>query len=202
MGDRALSYRDKLEMVTVAKTKVATVRVPGSKSITNRAVVLAALTSRRTTSRLSGVLQSEDTVVMIDCLRALGFRVLTEWSESEVVIGASPNTPLIPASQADLFVGNSGTTMRFLCAVVALGHGSYRLDGVPRMRERPIGDLIDALKQIGGDAFSVPRNGCPPVVVKANGLPGATVRIRGSISSQFLSGFLLAGPFAECPLTP
>src|SRR5260370_40015091 len=199
MSDRALSYPDKLEMVPLTKTPVATVRVPGSKSITNRALVLAALTSRRTTSRLSGVLQSEDAVVMSDCPRALGFRVLTEWSESEVVIGASPNTPLIPASQADLFVGNSGTTMRFLCAVVALGHGSYRLDGVPRMRERPIGDLIDALKQIGVEAFSVPRNGCPPVVVKANGLPGGTVRIRGSIRRQVLSGVPLAAPFADGP---
>src|SRR5262245_6413945 len=129
----------------------AAVEVPGSKSITNRALVLAALTSRGTAWVLRGALQSEDTEVLIDCLRALGFRVLTEWPEASVFVSSSPYTPRIPASHADLFVANSGTTMRFLTAMVSLGNGRFRLDGVPRMRERPIEDLLDALRQLGVD---------------------------------------------------
>jgi 3-phosphoshikimate 1-carboxyvinyltransferase len=139
--------------------------------------------------------------VMIECLRALGFRVLTEWSESAIFVSGDAKQPLIPARKADLFVANSGTTMRFLTAVVSLGNGRFRLDGVPRMRERPIKDLLDALQQLGVDAFSEGRNDCPPVVVKANGMPGGFVRIKGDISSQFLSGLLLAAPFAAGPVT-
>src|SRR5262249_16787504 len=99
--------------------------------------------------------------------------------------------------QADLFVANSGTTMRFLTPLVSLGHGRYRLDGVPRMRQRPIEDLLAALRQLGVRAYSEAGNGCPPVIVEADGLRGGHVRIRGDISSQFLSGLLLAAPSAD-----
>jgi 3-phosphoshikimate 1-carboxyvinyltransferase len=194
-----VSLPEKLEIIPLEKPPAATVQVPGSKSITNRALVLAALTSKKATWRLRGALQSEDTEVMIECLRKLGFRVLTEWSKSVVVVASSTDRPQIPNSQADLFVANSGTTMRFLCAVVSLGHGCYSLDGTSRMRERPIADLLDALQQLGVEAFSVRHDGCPPVIVNAKGLRGGTVRIRGDISSQFLSGLLLAAPFASGP---
>jgi 3-phosphoshikimate 1-carboxyvinyltransferase len=201
MSSANLSYPERLTIEPLTKPPQATVRVPGSKSITNRALVLAALTSRGGSCALHGALQSEDTEVMIECLRALGFRVLTQWTESAVFVSSGSDQPLITAHSADLFVANSGTTMRFLTAVVSLGQGRFRLDGVPRMRERPIKDLLDALQQLGVNAFSEGRNDCPPVVVKANGLSGGFVRIKGDISSQFLSGLLLAAPFAAGPVT-
>ncbi|HMF12619.1 MAG TPA: 3-phosphoshikimate 1-carboxyvinyltransferase, partial [Gemmataceae bacterium] len=120
---------------------------------------------------------------------------------SLVVVGSGAGKPRIPVTHAELFVGNSGTTMRFLSAVVSLGRGRFRLDGVPRMRERPIADLLDAFQQIGVKAYSENHDGCPPVVVQAQGLPGGTVRIKGNVSSQFLSGLLLAAPFGDGTLT-
>jgi 3-phosphoshikimate 1-carboxyvinyltransferase len=190
-----------LEIVPLSRPPSVAVEVPGSKSITNRALILAALTARGGACTLRGALRSEDTEIMIDCLRALGFRVLTEWDESLVIVGSGAGVPRIPAAGAELFVGNSGTTMRFLTAVASLGHGRFRLDGVPRMRQRPIQDLLDALHQVGVEAFSENHDGCPPVVVLADGLAGGTVRIRGDTSSQFLSGLLLAAPFAQDSLT-
>jgi 3-phosphoshikimate 1-carboxyvinyltransferase len=172
------------------------VGVPGSKSITNRALVLAALSAKGFGWALRNVLQSEDTEVMIDALRALGFRVLTDWSDQTVVVNSGEDEPLIPARGAELFVANSGTTMRFLTAIVSLGQGRFRLDGVPRMRERPIEDLLDALRQLGVEAYSEHSNGCPPVIVETRGLAGGKARLRGNISSQFLSGLLMAAPFA------
>jgi 3-phosphoshikimate 1-carboxyvinyltransferase len=100
-------------------------------------------------------------------------------------------------SQADLFVGNSGTTIRFLTALTAAGHGQFRLDGVERMRQRPIGDLLDTLHRLGADVRSENNNGCPPVIVNARGLPGGRAQVRGDVSSQFLSGLLMAAPLAE-----
>jgi 3-phosphoshikimate 1-carboxyvinyltransferase len=106
----------------------------------------------------------------------------------------------LPAAQADLFVANSGTTIRFLTALTALGRGTYRLDGTARMRERPIQDLLDALSQLGGDSGSEANNGCPPVVIRAAGLRGGKAKLRGDLSSQFLSGLLMAGPYADSPV--
>ncbi len=113
-------------------------RVPGSKSITNRALVLAALCESPKGSELCGVLRSEDTEIMIAALRELGFRVHVDWSNETARVSRATSLFPIPNRQADLFVGNSGTTMRFLTAMVSLGRGPYRLDGVGRMRERPI----------------------------------------------------------------
>jgi 3-phosphoshikimate 1-carboxyvinyltransferase len=192
-----MAIPDQLEIIPLSKPPKTTVRVPGSKSITNRALVLAALTAKGFACALRGVLRSEDTEVMIEALRALGFRVLTEWDESAVFVSSREDSPLIPAQEANLFVGNSGTTMRFLTAMLSLGHGRFRLDGVARMRERPIEDLLAALRQLGVCAYSEKHNGCPPVIVKANGLNGGSVRIKGDVSSQFLSGLLMAAPFAQ-----
>src|SRR6266545_6301822 len=201
MPETAPSYPETLEVVPLARPPAAAVSVPGSKSITNRALVLAALTARTAPCALRGALDSEDTEVMVDALRALGFRVLTEWEESAVFVSVRPGYSAIPANGAELYVANSGTTMRFLTAMVSLGHGRFRLDGVPRMRQRPIEDLLDALHQLGVVAFSENRDGCPPVVVNAKGLSGGRVRIKGNLSSQFLSGLLLAAPFASGPMT-
>jgi 3-phosphoshikimate 1-carboxyvinyltransferase len=173
--------------------------VPGSKSITNRALVLACLASYQGACQIYGALQSEDTELMVAALRNLGFEILPEWASEKISVGPHEG-PFIPAASADLFVGNSGTTMRFLAAMVSLGHGQYRLDGVPRMRERPIEDLLVALRQLGVDARSETDNGCPPVVITANGLGGGKVKIRGDVSSQFLSAVLMAAPFAQTPV--
>src|SRR4051812_20306341 len=141
------SYPDKLEIKPLTRPPKATVRVPGSKSITNRALVLAALSGNSGYDcELRGALRSEDTEVMCGALQALGFRVKTDWPNSTIRVGHEEGA-LIPANNADIFVANSGTTVRFLTALVSLGHGRYRLDGVPRMRERPIGDLLETLKQ-------------------------------------------------------
>jgi 3-phosphoshikimate 1-carboxyvinyltransferase len=174
----------------------ATVRPPGSKSITNRALACAALA--RGASRLTGVLDSEDTQVMLEGLRKLGLELTHDAARCEVRITGCDGQ--LPARGADLFVGNSGTTVRFLTALVALGQGRFRLDGVPRMRERPIADLLEALTALGVSARSETGNGCPPVVVDAAGLRGGVAKIRGDVSSQFLSGLLLASPYAAAPL--
>jgi 3-phosphoshikimate 1-carboxyvinyltransferase len=192
-----MSTADALEIVPLARPPWATIVVPGSKSITNRALVLGALLAKGFAYAIRGALRSEDTEIMIDCLRALGFRVLVDWQEEMVCVSSGRDEPLIPAAQADLFVGNSGTCMRFLTAMVSLGVGRYRLDGVPRMRERPIEDLLSALQQLGVHARSEHNNGCPPVIVEAHGLDGGRTRIKGNISSQFLSGLLLAAPHAK-----
>lgn len=169
------------------------IRPPGSKSITNRALPCAALADG--VSTLRGALDSDDTRVMIDCLGRLGINV--ESSDEGRTLTVNGCGGKIPAREADLFVGNSGTTIRFLTALATLGKGTYRLDGIPRMRERPIGDLIEALEQLGANVRSEKSNGCPPVVIEANGLAGATTSVRGDISSQYLSGLLMAAPYAR-----
>jgi 3-phosphoshikimate 1-carboxyvinyltransferase len=195
------SYPETLEIVPLDRPAQATIRVPGSKSITNRALILAALSDPEKGSELHGACQSEDTEIMIAALRDLGFSVRTDWAGSQVQVRRGPHAQIIPAAQADLFVGNSGTTMRFLTALVSLGHGRYRLDGVARMRERPMGDLLGALQQLGVNALSERGDGYPPVIVQANGLAGGQVRIQGNLSSQFLSGLLMAAPLARDNIT-
>jgi 3-phosphoshikimate 1-carboxyvinyltransferase len=189
---------DRLRIEPFTRPVDAVARVPGSKSLTNRALVLAALSARSRPCQLTGALRSEDTEVMVSCLQALGFVVQPHWDldPPAITVGPTASGRLIPAEAADLFVANSGTTMRFLTAVVSLGLGRYRLDGVPRMRERPIGDLLQALEQLGVRAVSKAGNGCPPVVVEAAGWKNGSVMVRGSVSSQFLSGLMLAAPFA------
>ncbi len=173
------------------------IRPPGSKSITNRALVCAALARGRST--LTGALDSEDTQVMIDCLGRLGIDVQVRDEATTLIVDGCGGQ--IPAGDAMLLVRNSGTTIRFLTAMVTLGHGVFKLDGIERMRQRPIGDLLDALNQLGADAKSEAGNGCPPVLVTANGLRGGSAKVRGDISSQYLSGLLMAAPYAEQDVT-
>jgi 3-phosphoshikimate 1-carboxyvinyltransferase len=187
---------DLLEIEPVTRPLHARIRPPGSKSITNRALVCAALADGQST--LTGALDSDDTRVMIDCLRRLGIHIEVREVGKTLIVQGCAGKPT--AKSADLFVGNSGTTIRFLTPLVALAHGEFRLDGVPRMRERPIGDLLDALAQLGVNATCENGNNCPPVLVHAVGLAGGAARVRGEISSQFLSGLLLAAPCAQSPL--
>ena len=169
------------------------IRPPGSKSITNRALVCAALAEGN--SVLRGALVSEDTHVMIDSLQRLGIDVRVEDGGTTLQVAGCGGR--IPAGEAELFVANSGTTIRFLTALVTLGNGVYRLDGIDRMRERPIGDLLDALNQLGTSAKSDSNNACPPVTVTTSGLTGGIAKVRGNISSQYLSGLLMAAPYAK-----
>ena len=169
------------------------IRPPGSKSITNRALVCAALAEGDST--LSGALDSEDTRVMIEGLRKLGLAIDRDAGGRTIRVSGCAGRP--PAAGADLYVANSGTTVRFLTAVVTLGRGTFRLHGTPRMHQRPIQDLLDALGQLGAEASSQSQSGCPPVVVRADGLPGGRATVAGSISSQFLSGLLMTAPCAR-----
>lgn len=180
-------------MVPVARPIDAVVPIPGSKSITNRALLIAGLAEGEST--LTGMLFSDDTRYMAEALTELGLTVETDHeAETARVVGGGGS---FPRERAELFVGNSGTTMRFITAALAVGHGSYRVDGVPRMRSRPIGPLLSALNQLGADVWSEERNDCPPVVIVANGLRGGRCSMDGSQSSQYFSGLLMAAPYAE-----
>lgn len=144
---------------------------------------------------MSGVLDSEDTRVMADALVKLGVTIDCDWAGATFhVTGCGGN---FPEKRAELFVANSGTSIRFLTAAATLGEGKFRLDGIQRMRQRPMGDLIDVLNQLGAKVFSEQDNDCPPVIVHAAGLAGGEANIRGDISSQFLSGVLMAAPYAR-----
>jgi len=188
---------DPLPIPVVAQPVVGSARPPGSKSITNRALVCAALA--RGTSRLSGVLDSQDTRVMAAGLTALGVGLEADWAAGRVLVAGTGGA--IPAVAATIDCAASGTTMRFLSAVCGLGHGTYRLDGTARMRQRPIGDLLEALRPLGVEARAESPGDCPPVVIHSQGLRGGTARVRGETSSQFASGLALAAPCSRDGLT-
>lgn len=171
-------------------------RPPGSKSITNRALILAALGTG--TSHLGGVLDSQDTRVMVESLRRLGISVNHQPSDCTAVVTGCGGLP--PAASADLWLENSGTSIRFLTAVAALGRGTYRLDGNARMRERPIGELCEALNALGANVVCEEGNACPPLVVTAARLPGGRAQVGAEKSSQFLSALLMAAPCAQGPV--
>jgi 3-phosphoshikimate 1-carboxyvinyltransferase len=171
----------------------ARVRVPGSKSLTNRALIVAALAEGK--SKLTGALDSDDTRVMVEALQKLGIDVRHDPAAATIDVEGALGR--VPVKEAELFVGNSGTSLRFLTALVALGHGTYRLDGVPRMRQRPVSDLLQALNGLGAIAKSDAGTDCPPVTVEASGLDGGYAFVKGDVSSQFLSGLLMVLPYAR-----
>jgi 3-phosphoshikimate 1-carboxyvinyltransferase len=171
--------------------------LPGSKSISNRALLLAALAEGETL--LENLLQSDDTQRMCEALTALG--VTLEPGDDPTRLSVHGLAGPFPASRADLHLGNSGTSMRSLCAGVCLGSGLFTLTGIARMCERPIGDLVDALRQAGANIEYSQNEGFPPVRIHAAGLQGGKVRMRGDISSQFLTALLLAAPYAREPVS-
>ncbi|MDF1524292.1 MAG: 3-phosphoshikimate 1-carboxyvinyltransferase [Trueperaceae bacterium] len=175
----------------------ANARVPGSKSITNRALLAAALADG--TSTLTGALVAEDADVMIRALGALGADVRPR-DDDPTTVDVAGVAGRWPSAGGHLDLALSGTSLRFLTAAVALGHGRFVLDGVARMRERPIGDLVAALRRLGVAASAAGDDRFPPVTVAATGLPGGTTRVAGERSSQFLSGLLLAAPYADGPI--
>jgi 3-phosphoshikimate 1-carboxyvinyltransferase len=171
----------------------AEVHVPGSKSITNRALLIAGLASGE--SVLSGMLFSDDTRYMAEALANLGLVVETDCqAETAHIVGGDGR---FPNPSADLYVGNSGTTMRFLTAALSVGKGRYRVDGNERMRSRPIGPLLDALNALGSSAQSEAGNDCPPVVIETSGLEGGRCSMDGGLSSQYFSALLMAAPYAR-----
>jgi 3-phosphoshikimate 1-carboxyvinyltransferase len=165
----------------------ATLRLPGSKSITNRALILAALSDAP--SLLHGMLKSRDSSLGIAALRALGCCVDEEGTEAAVTPGT-----LAPGSAASVYVGNAGTVMRFLPAVAALTPATVAFDGDPRARERPIGAVLTALRSLGVSIDDDGRGALPFTVHGTGSVPGGPVTIDASGSSQFVSGLLLAAP--------
>lgn len=194
--DRYSSRMDAVEIIPPDGPINATVRPPGSKSITNRALPIAAVA--KGTSTLTGVLKSDDTIYMIQALKQLGVKIddsrLSDIPEESVVIVHGCNGRF-PAKEADLFLGNSGTSIRFLTAIVAAcGRGTFRLDGIERMRQRPIGDLVNALAELGAEINYELTQGFPPLSIATQGLGASDRRteLLGTTSSQFTSGLLMA----------
>ena len=171
-----------------------TIALPGSKSISNRTLLLAALAQGRTT--LCGLLEADDTERMIEALTTLGVTVTRDVSNGDVVVDGTGGR--LPVAHAHLFLGNAGTAFRPLTAVLALQGGDYTLRGVPRMHERPIGDLVNALRTCGCAIDYLERDGYPPLRIgAAGGRAGGHVPVRGDVSSQFLSALLMALPLAR-----
>ncbi len=172
--------------------------IPGSKSLTNRALLLAALAEGAST--LTGVLFSDDTRVMMQALKDLGFTLdIDEGSHTVTVHGQGG---IIPAKEAKLHLGNAGTAMRFLTAACCLGEpGSvYELDGIPRMRERPIGELVEPLRQLGANIEYLGEVGYPPLRIHG-GIKGGEVKVHNTLSSQYISAMMMIGPLCPNGLT-
>ncbi len=183
---------DVLEIEPLAKPPNCTITVPGSKSITNRALILAALADGKCTLR--GALWADDTQVMVDSLGKLGFEVTVEPDPNEecnrtiTVVGHGGE---IPVKKAELYVGNAGTAARFLTALVASGHGEYRITGDGRMHERPMQDLFGALRALGAEVEAA--NERLPATIRARGLRKVPITVSAVRSSQFASALLLLG---------
>ncbi len=201
----AQTSADPLPIRPIDRAVRATIHVPGSKSVTNRALVLAALAAGDST--LENALVSDDSRYCAEGLRQLGFTVdqrdIDPATATFSVCGLGGN---ILAASADLFVGNSGTTARFLTAMACLGKGMYRLDGVPRMRQRPIAPLVDALRTLGASIVSENESdaACFPLRIAGAdtaGLSGGLTVIDASASSQYLSALLMVAPYAHAPVT-
>ena len=174
------------------------VYLPGSKSITNRVLLISALAEGNT--RLHNLLKSDDTRYMGDALCKLGGDIVfTDDFSKAYVVGSGAPISIAPQVQ-DLFLGNAGTAMRSLCAALTLGEGCVLLHGEERMKERPIRDLVDALRSIGADISYEESEGYPPVRIHAHGLKGGDVSVRGNISSQYLTALLICAPYCETPL--
>ena len=183
-----------IEVQPIRKPIDAVIEVPGSKSYTNRALLVAAMANG--VSTLTGALFSDDTHYMSASLRKLGVQINADEKQARFDVRGSGGN--IPVSGADLYIGNSGTTSRSLTAYVSLGHGKFVIDGAEPMRHgRPISDLLDSLTQIGVSARSQFDNGHLPVIVEADGLVGGRTRLDVSKSSQFLTALLLIAPYAK-----
>ncbi len=179
----------------------ATANIPGSKSLTNRALLLAALADGQST--LTGLLRADDPDRMIESLGHLGCAPVIEGEPTCAVIDGCDGK--WPRGKADLFIGNAGTAARFLAAACCLaakdGDGETTLDGIPRMRQRPIGELVEALRTIGASIDYLGDEGFPPLRIHGRGLRGGTITMPSTLSSQFISALLQVGPYCDEGLT-
>jgi 3-phosphoshikimate 1-carboxyvinyltransferase len=191
------TFPEELKIPPLERPVDATIRVPGSKSVTNRALLIAALATG--TSTVRNALMSDDSYWLMDALRRLGFDVRAEPASGTVRVEGRAGE--IPAPTAELYVGNAGTVARFLPPALSLGAGPYRVDGTPRMRERPMEDLIDALRRLGTRVECTSKPGHFPIVIRGGTLHGGRIAISGAKSSQFLSGLLISAPYAAAPLS-
>ena len=187
-----MSLPDKLTLSPIQKISGSVV-LPGSKSLSNRILLLSMLAEGKT--EIQNLLDSDDVRRMVEALETLGIQL--EENRAENLITVSGTSGIIPVKEATLMLGNAGTAIRTLTASMTLGHGRFVLDGVQRMRERPIIDLINGLSQLGANLRCINGTDCPPVEVIAEGLPGGITRLSGAISSQYLTAILLAAPYAD-----
>ena len=173
-----------------------TVRLPGSKSLSNRILLLAALAEG--TTKVENLLDSDDIRYMVDALKVLGLSFTEDRANNVLEItGCGGKFEKTDKEVTELFLGNAGTAMRPLtAAVAATGQGTFVLDGVQRMRERPIQDLVDGLVQLGVDAECTMGTGCPPVRINCKGLPGGKIELGGNVSSQYLTAILMSAPLS------
>ena len=193
--------KDRFEVPVTSKIQIETsnrpvdfsIRPPGSKSISNRALICAALAHG--TSTLTGILLSDDTHVMIDSLSRLGVKI--ELNESDRVLKVVGCNGQLPNQEAQLYVDNSGTTIRFLTGMLGVHGGNFRLSGAPRMHERPIGHLVEALRQLGTQITTESPGSCPPVVIESERRTAGSCTVAGEISSQYASGLMLASPLVK-----
>jgi 3-phosphoshikimate 1-carboxyvinyltransferase len=172
------------------------VRMPGSKSITHRAIIAASLANGK--SVLNDFLKCEDTLYTIHALQQIGVTITMD--ESSLIVEGRGRMPGTGAITQTIYLGNSGTSFRLLLSVVALCRGDFLMTGTQRMQQRPIGHLVAALNRLGVDVSCVKRDGCPPVRIRASGIRGGRVSLRGDQSSQFLSSLLLSGPYADADI--
>src|SRR5829696_4649577 len=179
------TFPEELEVRPLERPPDATIRVPGSKSVTNRALIIAALAQGH--SRI------------MNPLVRLGIDLSADAQRGELHVSGQSGE--IYASGVDLFVGNAGTVARFLPPVLALGRGPYTVDGIPRMRERPVADLVDAMRQLGAAVDYAGEHARFPLAIEGGGIPGGEARVWATKSSQFVSGLLMASPYAEAPVT-
>jgi 3-phosphoshikimate 1-carboxyvinyltransferase len=191
------TFPQEVEVTPLERPPDATIRVPGSKSVTNRAILIAALAKGH--SRILNPLFSDDSFWLMNALVRLGIEVSADGEKGEVCVRGQSGE--IYASGVDLFVGNAGTVARFLPPVLALGRGPYTVNGVARMRERPVADLVDAMRQLGAEVKYVRDLAKFPLMIRGGGIPGGEARVSSSKSSQFVSGLLMASPYAEAPVT-
>ena len=187
-----MSSKDKLTLSPIHEIS-GIVNLPGSKSLSNRILLLSMLAEGQT--EIHNLLDSDDVRRMVEALEILGIQF--EEKRAENLISVSGTAGKIPVSEATLMLGNAGTAIRPLTAAMTLGHGRFVLDGVTRMRERPIIDLVDGLSQLGANLRCLNGTDCPPVEVIADGLPGGKTLLSGAISSQYLTAILLVAPYAK-----
>jgi 3-phosphoshikimate 1-carboxyvinyltransferase len=197
LGGMTTAYPDSIHIRPVSRPVSGSVQLPGSKSITNRALLIAGLAVGQ--SVIEDALFSDDTRYLAESLRRLGCAVEEDESDRRFVVDGSGGR--FPNDRAYLFVGNAGTAMRFLVAALCVGSGEFRVDGVERMRQRPIGPLVDALRALGATIHYERETGFPPLRIESSGLAGGTVRVPGSLSSQYFSALMMIGPVTERGIT-